>query len=53
MAFYLLQLLKETFRRYTGLLDSTAFALESFPMQADETFEVYFERVLQHKTKKA
>ncbi len=47
------QLLEETFRRYSDLLDSTFFALESFPMQPGETFEAYFERVLQHKAKKA
>lgn len=47
------QVLLETFRRYTDLLDSTFFALESFPMQPGETFEAYFERVLSHKTKKA
>ncbi|MBU0559207.1 MAG: hypothetical protein KJ799_00460 [Bacteroidetes bacterium] len=40
------KLLEETFRRYDYLLDSVGLALENIPIEPDETFEEYFQRIL-------
>lgn len=40
------KLLEETFKKYNNLLDSVGSALENVPMDSDETFEHYFQRIL-------
>ncbi len=40
------KLLEETFEKYNDLLDSVGSALENIPMDSDETFEEYFDRIL-------
>ncbi len=40
------KLLEETFKRYNDLLDSVGLALDNIPLEANETFEEYFTRIL-------
>lgn len=40
------KLLQEIFKRYNDLMDNFSFALENIPMNAGETYEIYFERIM-------
>ena len=40
------KLLEETFKHYNNFLDSVGFALDNIPLEANETFEKYFSRIL-------
>lgn len=40
------KLLEDTFKTYTELLDSFSFAIESVPVEENESFEKYFERLM-------
>jgi len=47
------KVLEKNFQRYNELLDTVGSALKNFPINAEETFEMYFERILkQIKLKK-
>lgn len=39
-------LLKEIFKRYVDLLDNFTFAVEHIPIKSDESYEKYFERLI-------
>ena len=39
-------LLKETFKRYTYLIESFTSSIENYPINSGESFEAYFERLL-------
>ncbi len=39
-------LLKEIFKRYVDLLDNFTFAVEHIPIKSDESYEEYFERLV-------
>ncbi|MGB8318993.1 MAG: hypothetical protein WCE54_12755 [Ignavibacteriaceae bacterium] len=40
------KLLEKTFKSYNNFLDSVGFALDNIPLEANETFEEYFTRIL-------
>lgn len=46
------KLLQETFKSYTAMIDGFASALEIYPMNASESFETYFERLIKKIRKK-
>lgn len=46
------KLLAEIFATYNSFLDEVNNAFQNFPMQKGETFEIYFERVLNWINKK-
>ena len=41
------KLLQDAFKRYTVLIESFASSLETYPKKSGESFEAYFERLLQ------
>lgn len=46
------KLLKEKFDLYNSLLDNVSHALESIPMNSNESLEAYFSRILKQRKKK-
>ena len=42
------KLLEENFKRYTDLINGFASSLENYPMEPGESFETYFERLMEH-----
>jgi hypothetical protein len=46
------KLLQDTFKRYTAMIEGFASALEIYPMNARESFEAYFERLIKKIRKK-